>query len=446
MKKLEAFCYSRIPADIHFTIPEISREKVSKFLTNIDVSKATGCDQIGPRLIKIAAPYITDSITHICNQSIRDSVFPNKWKEGKVAPLHKTGAKDDVNNYRPISVLPVLSKILEKHVHDALMDFLLAYNLLHKTQSGFRPSHSCETALIGMISRWLDAMNDGSMIGVVMVDFKKAFDLVDPSILLQKLKLYKLSSSTMAWFSSYLLNRKQRVSISNVLSDDEIVINGVPQGSIMGPLMFLLFINDLPLYTAPINTDLYAEDTTLYETGISRLAIESNLQIALNNLSEWCKLNGMAINTSKTKLMLITTHQKRAVLDSDQLFLALNNENLNTINKDKILGVSIDNNLSWSSHIDQICKKISSNLWLLSRIKEYLSVEHRTQFYKTYIQPHIDYCNLVWCGTSQLHLNRLFRLQKRACKIILDYNVENILKSMQEIKILTIYERLFLRK
>ena len=170
------------------------------------------------------------------------------------------------------------------------------------------------------------------------------------------------------------------------------------------------------------------------------------MQIALNNLSDWCKVNGMAINTSKTKLMLITTHQRRAVLDSDELLLALNNENLNTINKDKILGVTIDNNLAWSSHINQICKKISSNLWLLSRIKQYLSVEHRTQFYKTYIQPHIDYCNLVWGGTSQLNLNRLFRLQKRACKIILDYNVENILESMKELKILTIYERLFLRK
>ena len=133
---------------------------------------------------------------------------------------------------------------------------------------------------------------------------------MDPSILLQKLKLYKLSDNTMSWFTSYLLNRKQRVCVNNVLSDDEIVINGVPQGSIMGPLMFLLFINDLPLYTDPINTDLYADDTTLYETGISRLAIESNLQIALNNLSDWCKVNGMAINTSKTKLMLITTHQR----------------------------------------------------------------------------------------------------------------------------------------
>ena len=136
------------------------------------------------------------------------------------------------------------------------------------------------------------------------------------------------------------------------------------QGSILGPLMFLLFINDLPLYTEPINTDLYADDTTLFDIGISGLPIESNLQIALNSLSKWCKENGMVINTGKTKLMLITIHQKRAAMNTDILFLNLNNQNLNTIKNDKILGVVVDNNLSWSSHIDNICKKIKTNLWL----------------------------------------------------------------------------------
>ncbi len=133
------------------------------------MSKATGCDNIGPRLLKLAAPYVTDSITYICNESIKHSVFPDKWKQGKVAPLHKSGPKDDVNNYRPISVLPIISKILEKHVHDSLMDYLILYRLLHKTQSGFRPKHSCETALLRMINKWLDAINNGSLIGVVMV-------------------------------------------------------------------------------------------------------------------------------------------------------------------------------------------------------------------------------------------------------------------------------------
>ena len=210
--------------------------------------------------------------------------------------------------------------------------------------------------------------------------------------------------------------------------------------------MFLLFINDLPLYTDPINTDMYADDTAMYEIGISRFDIERNLQIALKNLSKWCKINGMVINTSKTKLMLITTHQRRATLEFDSLFLTLNEAERTTISKDKILGVTIDNNLLWSSHIDQLCKQIASKLWLLSRVKEYLDTAQRAQFYKTYIQPHIDYCNLVCSGTSQNNLERIFRLQKRAVKVILDYNVDNIFQSMENLKILTVFERLFLQK
>ena len=187
-EKLKDFCNSKVPDGVQFNIPEVSRDKVLKFLSNIDISKATGCDQIGPRLLKIAAPFIADSITYICNLSIQNSFFPDKWKIGKVTPLHKSGCKDDVNNFRPISVLPILSKILEKHVHDSLMDFLINHSLLHETQSGFRPSFSCETALLRIGNKWLNAINDGLMVGVVMIDFKKAFDLVDHNILLKKLK------------------------------------------------------------------------------------------------------------------------------------------------------------------------------------------------------------------------------------------------------------------
>ena len=279
-----------------------------------------------------------------------------------------------------------------------------------------------------------------------MIDFKKAFDLVDHNVLLKKLKHYKLSHEALTWFASYLGKRKQKVSLNNVFSEDEIITDGVPQGSILGPLLFLMFINDLPLYTDSANTDFYADDTTLYVIGKSLETIQRNLQVALDCLAKWCKCNGMLINTTKTKAMLITTHQKRTSLTNDQLSLHLNNDELNMIMNDKVLGIIIDNNLTWSQHVDKVCKKVTTNLWLLSRIKDYLTTSQRIQFYKTYIQPHIDYCNTVWGGTSQLNLNRIFRLQKRACKIILDYNVVNVVESMEDLKILTVYDRLYLRK
>ena len=184
--------------------------------------------------------------------------------------------------------MPILSKIIEKHVHDSLIEFLNSFELLHKTQSGFRPNHSRETALTYMIDSWLKAINDDEIVGVVMVDFKKAFDLVDHNLLIDKLKHYRLSDTTIKWCSSYLIGRKQNVSIGNKLSDEERVFNGVPQGSILGPLMFLLFINDLPLYTDNVKTDLYADDTILHEKGKSISNIKNKLQISLNNLQEKC--------------------------------------------------------------------------------------------------------------------------------------------------------------
>ena len=211
-----------------------------------------------------------------------------------------------------------------------------------------------------------------------------------------------------------MIGRKQNVSISSILSQEERIINGVAQGSILGPLTFLLFINDLPLYTDNAKTDLYADDTTLHENGQSVSDIKTKLQIGLNNLQELCKYNEMVLNTAKTKIMLITTRQKRLHISTEDMALTYNDETLNNISDDKILGVQVDDHLLLSNHIDKIARKIISNIWVLSRIKGFLNKEHRVQFYKSFIQPHIDYCNIVWGNASQNNLLRLFRLQKRA--------------------------------
>ena len=322
--KLQEYCKEKIPQNVFFDMPLTNTDKILKYLKNLDVRKSTGTDDIGPRLLKMAAPFIAEILTFICNLSIRTGSFPEKWKEAKVKPLHKGGPTNDLNNFRPISILPVLSKLFEKHVHESLLSFLEQYKLLYSTQSGFRPSHSCETALLYMTDKWLKALDRGELVGVVLVDFRKAFDLVDHEILLRKLKYYKLNETCLNWFRSYLSHRTQKVYFRDTFSAQKTVKCGVPQGSILGPLLFLLFINDLPLYTKAM-TDLYADDTTLYEISKSKEEIERKLQKAITKVASWCKQNGMVINTDKTKAMLITTRQRRSRLDDSLQLCPISN-------------------------------------------------------------------------------------------------------------------------
>ena len=216
-----------------------------------------------------------------------------------------------------------------------------------------------------MTDAWFNAIDNNKLVGVILVDFKKAFDLVDHQILLSKLEFYGIKHETLLWFNTYLSQRQQQVSANNSRSSFKSVTCGVPQGSILGPLLFLLFINDIPLYTKNVYTDLYADDTTLYDIQSSQDTIELNLQSALQQLNIWCKGNGMLLNSAKTKVMLITTNQKRQRLTTDKLKLLYNNESLQMVCSDKILGVLVDNNLTWSEHIKQVTKKIASNIWLL---------------------------------------------------------------------------------
>ncbi len=446
--EINEYVNKKVPKEMFFNIPYITEEKVCKMLNDLDTSKATGLDNLGPRLLKMSANVIYPVIHHLINLSIKESTIPNCWKLAKVNPFFKSGSAQDVNNYRPISILPTLSKLIEKHVHDSFMAYLNHYNLLSKSQSGFRKNHSCETALVSMLDKWIKALNEGKFVGVIMIDFRKAFDLVDFDILIRKLKIYKCSDHTINFFKSYLYDRKQVVNLNGVLSEEAEIKCGVPQGSILGPLLFLLFINDLSqvLSTAVNSTDLYADDTTISDISFSKDILQQNLQHSLDILETWCKENGMVLNTEKTKVIFITTPQKRTKMGNIQLNVNYKNVSLKLTTGDKLLGVHIQDNLKWDTHINSIKRKIASNIWLLSKIKYFIPLNSRIIYYKAYIQPHLDFCNVIWGGTGVNNLNKLLSLQKRACKTIFGPEYVNFKDALNKINSLTIHQRIILQK
>ena len=418
---LNAFLSSKLPDNELFQIPEIKPHEVFKSIQNLDEKKAKGLDDIGISFLKEGMCVITEPLTHIINQSINTGIFPDKWKEARVLPLHKSGLTDDPYNYRPISILSVLSKIIERHVHDQIYKHLSEHNLLYEYQSGFRPQHSCEAALLQMIDTWLKAIDDNQLVGTIFLDLQKAFDVVDHSILVKKLGLYGLSENSVKWFSSYLSNRKQKVSLNGCVSDFKEITAGVPQGSILGPLLFIIFINDMFMHDSSVDNknSLYADDSSFYTVGNTVAEIEMNLNQDLKKVTDWCTKNRMFINKAKTKSMLLCTRQKRMNLDST-LKIKIDDDYLENSKSEKVLGVTIDESLCWTEQVDKTCKKIIFNLHTLKEIKKNLPVKERLLFYNCYILPHLNYCCSVWGNCPANQQNRVTKLQKRAAHLILD--------------------------
>ena len=385
-------------------------------------NKSVGLDNISPSLLRSCSTSVIFPLCNIINSSLDNGTFPSLWKTAKVFALHKGGSLSDFNNYRPISVLSVTSKIIERHVHDSFSSYLHNNSLLSDVQSGFRKSHSCFTCLTSMTSDWLNNINNNKLVGSVTLDFRKAFDVLSHDIILKKLALYGCDELTLSWFTSYLKNRFQLVQINGTKSESVNVKHGIPQGSILGPLLFIVFINDIIFQAKFSNLYIYADDTSIscYDTNVNSLNAKLNQD--LNNIEKWCQKNQIVINTSKSKSMLICSHQKRSVLETDLLNVKLHNICLENVAKQNILGLIIDKNLSWKPHTDNLHLNLHSELsklaGLLWRSRLMLPHSYKVLFYNSYILPKIDYCLPIWGGASQTHLNHCGKYKKDVWELL----------------------------
>lgn len=420
--KLELFVDGRLPENIKFNIPCITEQKVANLLRNLDTNKATGLDGIDAFFVKMGSSALVKSITSLCNLSISSGIFPTVWKKARVSPSHKGESINERSNFRPLSILSILSKILERHVFDSSYGFLQQYRLLNENQHGFRKSHSCETLLLSLYESLITNINKGEINGLILLDFSKAFDLVDHDLLLKKLEIYHFGQNTINWFHSYLSERSQRVQFKTSLSDTLQINSGVPQGSILGPLLFIIFINDLSLLQNNSMSFNFADDSTLMVSSSSTDCINTDLNHDIGLVSEWVNGNLMTLNFKKTKSMKI--YSKRKFNDPDLLITKANNQAIEEVNSFKLLGVHIDSQLQWEDHISNVFQIINKRLFLLKRIRHNLPLHSCVMFYNALINPHLLYCCTVWGNASNERLNDLLKLQKRAARIILQTSCE----------------------
>ena len=377
--------------------------------------KATGPDNIPPDVLKSVAPVVAPPLTDIINSSLSSGCFPEQWKCACVKPLHKGGSKSVLTNYRPISILPTCSKLIEMTVRSQLVTHLEENNLLYPLQSGFRRRHSTASTLLRATNDWYQALDAHLMIGVLFLDVSKAFDTVDHS-LLSKLQSYGVSSSTLNWFKSYLSGHSQFTKIGDVKSHPLSTTAGVPQGSILGPNLFSVHINNLP-NICPVNSTavLFADDTTIYVIGSSASEISSILSSALENCQSWMVKNKLQLNTLKTKYMLI--HSSRR--SPPPLTVALDATPIEQVRTFKFLGCIINDHLTWDDHIAYLSSKVSCSINLLRRLSWFLPRHVLKTFYSAYILPSFDYCDVVWHSCSAKLVSKLVLLQNYAGRIIL---------------------------
>ncbi|CAH2100147.1 unnamed protein product [Euphydryas editha] len=417
---------SSVPYSLSNLTPATTDEILS-IINNLKTNTSSGLDGISSKTIKCIKHHIQYELTECINKCLEQGTFPDSLKIAKVTPIYKSGSRYDPGNYRPISVLPVLSKIFERVLYTRLEKYLSLQKFLYKKQYGFRSKSNTLSATMDLVTRIKLSIDNKEIVLGIFIDLKKAFDTVSHDIMLRKLNDIGITGRALEIFKSYLANRYQIVKIGSHQSGPGLITCGIPQGSILGPLLFLIYVNNMADLSLKGDITLYADDTCLFYFGNSIESIMADAQKDLDLLNTWLQSNLLTINISKTKYIIFAAKNKKI---RNFVPPVINKQPISKVDNEKYLGLILDSKMSWKPHIQKIKTKLRSLTGLLRGTVGCYPRHVRYTIYNSLVKPHIDYLIQLWGTAAKTNLKELQIAQNKLIKILFNYDFFTSTKKM----------------
>ena len=400
IKKIHTFVRNAHP----FKFQKVSLEQVNNEIRRLNTKKATTFKNIPAKVLKSNSDVCSDSLQLIFNNSIENGLFPDSLKLADITPLHKMDEKTRKKNYRPVSVLPTVSKVFERIMDCQITDYISSY--LSSLLCGFRKGHISQHALIPMLEKWKGTLDNGENIRAILMDLSKAFDCIKHDLLLAKLDAYGISRKALCLINSFLENRQQRVKINGSFSTYKQLSLGVPQGSVLGPLLFNIYINDLLLSIEDTDIYNYADDTTIFACDKNLGSVIARLENDSSRIIQWFTDNFMKLNTDKCHLMVLGRNSNKKVT------VNVGNSVIENTEEEKLLGVVIDKQLNFETHISKLCQKAGDKLFALARISKYMDSDKLRTLMRCFVISQFQYCPLAWMFHSRHLNNKIIKYMK----------------------------------
>lgn len=392
-----------------------SRDDVLKKLKNLDPSKSCGPDGLHPRLLKELAEELADPIAELFTISFAEGKLPHQWKDANVTPLFKKGDKSEAGNYRPVSLTSILCKIMEAIVRDSIVEHMEANGCVSKCQHGFLAKRSCVSNLLSVLDKWTEFLDEGTPVDVIYLDFAKAFDSVPHERLLVKLESYGITSHVAAWVRDFLTGRRQRVRINDCFSNWSSVTSGVPQGSVLGPVLFVLYINDLPEVVKSL-CEMYADDTKVFSPVLTDEQ-RKKLQGDLDSLVEWADKWQLRFNADKCKVLHLGYGNPEFEYDMKR-HASDERVTLGATEVEKDLGVQVDKDLKFATHIESQVNKANKILGLIRRSYQFLDAQSMKLLFSALVRPHLECANTIWFPKFEKDKKLIEGVLQRATRLI----------------------------